>query len=126
MKTVLNTPYVHFALNDQLLIATFKKGLHINLDAAREIVHSRLEFTENKTVSVLILNQGVACMDKEARDYLSSEEGTRNLKAVAMVLRSTFGSMLGNFFLSVNKPEMPVRIFSNEKPAMKWLYKFIS
>lgn len=125
MKNELSTPYIHFVLQEKLLVATFKKGLHIDLDTAREVVKSRLHFTSGKIVAVLILNGGVIGMTKEAREYLASPEGTAKIRATAIVLNSIFGSFLGNFFLSVNKPDMPVRIFSHQSTAVKWLKKFI-
>jgi hypothetical protein len=63
-------------------------------------------------------------MDKKARDFLASKEGTKGIKAAAMMLDSAFSSFLGNFYLSVNKPPMPVRIFTNTKAALNWLQKF--
>lgn len=123
MKTVLNSKYVDFILDENLLTATFKEGLRIDLEVAKEIVAARLKFTGGKMLQVLIINHGVISMDKPARDYLASKEGTRAIKAAAIVLRSSFGSMLGNFFLKVNRPEMPVRIFYNEIKAIRWLSK---
>lgn len=124
MIKILDTPYVHFELRDDLLIGTFKKGLKINLEIAKEIVKAWQDFTEHKPVRQLIYNQGVVSMDKKARDYLSSEEAVGKIIAGAIVLDSPFGSFLGNFYLSVSKPKMPARIFSNTESALKWLDKF--
>jgi hypothetical protein len=124
MIKILDTPYVHFELRDDLLIGTFKKGLKINLEIATEIVKTWQDFTEHKPVRQLIYNQGVISMDKKARDYLSSEKAVGKVIAGAIVLDSAFGSFLGNFYLSVSKPKMPARIFSKTENALKWLDKF--
>ncbi len=124
MKKILDSPYVHFELRDDLLIGTYKKGLRFNLDMAKEIVKTRLEFINHKPRLALVYNQGVVSMDKKARDYLSSAEGVRGCIAGAIVLDSPFGSFLGNFFLSVTKPKMPARIFSKTQDALKWLETF--
>lgn len=125
MKKELSTPHVHFMLSESLLTATYKKGLHIDLEIATDIVKSRRCFTSGKTLSVLILNGGVVSMSKEAREYLASGEGTAGIRAAAIVLKSVFGSFLGNFFLSVNKPEMPVKIFRYERTAVNWLKRIV-
>jgi len=125
MKQELDTNYVHLELRDGMLVGTYKKGLKINLSIAREIVQSRLAFTNNKKLPALIFNQGVISMDKEARQFLSSADGIKGLKAAAIILDSPFGSFLGNFFLAVNKTSMPVRIFTNAGSASKWLAQFI-
>ena len=124
MKKILDSPYVHFELRDDLLICTYKKGLRLNLDMAKEIVKTRLEFINYKPRLVLVYNQGVVSMDKKARDYLSSREAVGKIIAGAIVLDSPFGSFLGNFYLSVTKPKMPARIFSKTEDALKWLDKF--
>jgi hypothetical protein len=124
MKKILDTPYVHFELRDDVLFCTYKKGLKLNLDMVKEIVKARLEFTNYKPTLVVVYNAGVVSMDKKARDYLSSEEGLRGGIAGAIVLDSPFGLFLGNFYISVTKPKMPMRIFSKTEDALKWLDKF--
>ncbi|HEX7905441.1 MAG TPA: hypothetical protein VF487_16325 [Chitinophagaceae bacterium] len=124
MTKTLDTPYVYYELQDDLLIGTYKKGLKINLDIAKEIVKTRLEFIDYKPKLTLALNQGVMSMDKKARDYLSSDEGIRGAIAGAIVLDTPFGSFLGNFYLSVTKPKIPLRIFSKKETAVKWLQQF--
>jgi|SRR5687768_14926381 len=124
MHKFLDTLYVHYELQDDLLIGTYKKGLKISLEMAKEIVKTRLEFTGHKPVVALVYNQGVVSMDKDARDFLASEEGVRGFIAGAIVLDSPVGSFLGNFYLSVSKPKIPARIFSNKEAALKWLQQF--
>lgn len=124
MMKIRDTPYVHFELQDDLLICTYKKGLRLNLDMAKEIVKARLEFINYEPKLVLIYNQGVVSMDKNARDYLSSDEGISGAIAGAIVLDTPFGSFLGNFYLAVTKPKIPLRIFSKKEAALKWLDKF--
>jgi len=123
MYKVLDTPYVHLELQDDLLIGTYKKGLKFTLAIAKEVVKTRLEFQEYKPVVALVLNAGVVSMDKEARDYLSNE-GSEGIIAGAVVLDSPFASFLGNFYLSVAKPKVPARSFTKTEAAMKWLQKF--
>ncbi|GAC1387155.1 MAG: hypothetical protein NVSMB45_16850 [Ginsengibacter sp.] len=125
MEKKLATASVDLKINEGILIGTYKKGLRINLIMAKEIVQNRLIFTKNKTLPALIYNQGVISMDREAREYLSSAEGIRGLKAAAIILDSPFGSFLGNFFLSVNKTKLPVKIFSSSNRAVKWLKQYM-
>jgi hypothetical protein len=124
MLSNIDTPYITFEIKGDVLHATYKKGIKITLDIARQVVEARLKLTLDKNFPVLIYNQGVISMDKPARDFLASPEGTRGVKAAAMMLDSAFSSFLGNFYLSVNKPPMPVRIFTNTKAALSWLQKY--
>jgi hypothetical protein len=125
MKTQLDTPFVHFLMQDGLLIATYKKGLKINLAVAQQVVDSRLEFTGGIEMPVLIQSEGQVTMDKEARDFLASPRATEGLIAAAMVLRNPFDWALGSFFLHLRKPAMPSRVFTHYDSAVKWLRNFV-
>jgi hypothetical protein len=124
MENVYDTPHVLLEMKDGILFGTYKRGLKMNIDVAHAIVADRLAFTKGKTVPAIIFNQGVISMDKPARDFLASAEGTKGLTAAALILDSPFSSFLGNFYLSVNKPPMPVRIFTNDQAAVKWISKY--
>lgn len=65
-------------------------------------------------------------MNKEARDYFSTKEGSRGLSAAALVLKSPFSKMFGNFLLKINSPVMPVKIFNDDKKAKLWLQQYIT
>ena len=121
----LDTPYVHLCIKNKILIGTYKRNQRISLKAAREIVSTRKAFTHGCSMPALIISQGLITIDRPARKYFSSEEGTAGLTACAVVVNSIFSSFLGNFFLTVNKTAMPVKIFSNMDKAEKWLQQFI-
>ena len=93
---------------------------------AKEVVENRINFTHNKDVPILINDNGLTSIDKDARAYLSSDDGIKGLKAGALVTNSIFGRHLANFFIkiSVIKPKIPTRLFSDEKEAVKWLKQF--
>ena len=124
MPKVLDTPYVYYELQGDLLVVTYKKDLKVNPEMAKEIIRERHQFTDNKPVVLLVYNQGVVRMDKKAREYLSSGDGVEGIIAAGIVVGSPFTSFMANFFVSVNKPKMPVRVFSNSEDALTWLQKF--
>lgn len=63
--------FVDLLIEDEILIVTYKTGIQINQGVAEKIVSSRLSFTGNKKIPVIILSQGVISMDKPAREYLA-------------------------------------------------------
>jgi hypothetical protein len=121
MNTQLETEFVRLELEDGMLIATYKKGKKTSLDVARQIVRDRVEFTDGVPVIALICNQGVISFDKEARAFLSSREGTKGIKAAAILSDDAATAMIGNFIIKVNKPHIPVRLFTNRERAIGWL-----
>ena len=121
----LESPYVHLTVRNKILVGTYRSGIHISLETARSIVTTRKLFTGNLPMPSLIKSQGVISMDKAAREYLASPEATEGLTASAILVQSAFSSFLGNFFLSVNKTSMPVKLFTDEAKAERWLRRFI-
>lgn len=121
----LESAYVHLCIQNGILVGTYKSGVHINLEIAHSIVETRKLFTGTRPMPSLIKSQGVVSMDKPAREYLASAEATAGLTASAILVQSAFSSFLGNFFLSVNKTNMPVKLFTDAAKAKQWLRQFI-
>lgn len=104
-----------------ILVAKYKTGPKIDLIAAKQILRDRINFTENKSIPVLVIDAGLVSMDKQARDFLSSEEGIQGISASAIISNSKVNSMLVNFVLLVSRPNLPVRMFTSYSEAMAWL-----
>ncbi|MBN4062187.1 MAG: STAS/SEC14 domain-containing protein [Flavobacteriales bacterium] len=123
-KKVLDTKWVRLELKDGILLGTYKSG-PISLEGAKEIVRDRLEFTEGKAYPALINDVGLIGMERDAREYLSNE-GVKGLKAGALVTNSVFSTYFANFFIRVTivKPKIPARLFTNEDKALKWLQQY--
>ena len=103
---------------------SYKKGLMITQEIAKEIVETRLSFSNHEYFPLLILDQGIIGMDKSARDLFSSKEGTSKITASALVLNTVYSRVLGNFFIKLTRPAIPVRIFNDKAKAMEWLLTY--
>jgi hypothetical protein len=125
MEKTMDTVAVYLEMDNGILIGTYKPNVKITLKVAKEIVATRLSFISNKTMPALVLNQGVIKMDKDARDFLSSPEGTKGIKCAAILINSTFISFTVNFFLKVTKTNIPVKTFTDKKEALIWLQQFV-
>jgi len=123
MQKTLDTAFIHYVLQGDLLTGTYKKTHKITLEMAKDIVKQRLDFTGHQPVRGLIFNEGVRSVEKKARDYFASE-GSEGLLAVAYVVENKFNSFIINFFLAATKSRFPVRIFSKKESAIKWLEQF--
>lgn len=117
--------YVDLEMDGDILIARYKDAPKIDLQAAKEIQQERLTFTNNKRVPVLVIDQGLVSMDRQAREFFSSEAGIEGISASAMIVSSTVNSMLVNFILRISRPNMPVKMFTDKNAAMAWLKTFV-
>ncbi|MDO9300624.1 MAG: hypothetical protein Q7T89_04535 [Anaerolineales bacterium] len=64
-------------------------------------------------------------LTREARAYYISEATAKVVSAVALLVGSPISKIIGNFFLGLNKPQMPLQLFTDESEAVKWLKGFI-
>jgi hypothetical protein len=93
---------------------------HDHLDA-QENVRVAMELSAGRRLPMLLDMRRARELTREARVYYASEEGAHLAHAVAMLIDSPFGVVLGNFFIRVNRPAFPVRIFRDEAEAIRWL-----
>jgi hypothetical protein len=57
----------------------------------------------------------------EARYYASTPEANKYTIASAFVVKSIAQKLLGNAYVTFNKPVTPTRIFTDEQDALRWL-----
>ncbi len=108
---------------DGVLHAHYKAGLQLNLEDAQKLVAERVQLCEGKEYPFLIYDGGVVSMDRDARVFFSSYEGTKGISMAAFVETSVFSKMLINFFLRLTKPNVKSRAFNNVNEALAWIKK---
>jgi hypothetical protein len=119
-KPLLVTPNVSFEIKDDILYVVYLPGAVITIDIAKDIVKQRIEYTGGHPYMMLITGEGMRAMNKEARDYLSSD-GIVGVIAGALLVNSVYTEFFGNFFLRITQPEIPAKLFTDEKKALEWL-----
>jgi hypothetical protein len=64
---------------------------------------------------------GLVAMDREARLFFAGEETAKVESAAALIIDSLLSRAIGNFFMGLNKPIIPTRLFTSEAEALAWL-----
>jgi hypothetical protein len=72
----------------------------------------------------LVLMEDMARVDRDARECLASEAYMRVCSQTALVVGSPVSRVIGNFFLGLNRPKYPLRLFDAQEPATAWLLGF--
>jgi hypothetical protein len=62
-------------------------------------------------------------LDRPTRAELTRRSDLQS--AVALIVGTPLTRMMANFFLSVNKPPFPTRMFDDEASALAWLQGFV-
>jgi hypothetical protein len=110
--------------DDDIVFFKYSQMLEITLDVAREIVSSRLDYTQGKTVFTLIDFTNVKSVTKEARDYMNSlEGGLKGILGGAFLSNSVVATLFVNLYLKVSNPTIPAKFFTNREDAIQWLRK---
>lgn len=95
----------------------------LELAIAEKIVQDRLAFKKGVAYPCLFDITKVRQSTKEARDYMA-DEGNDLVLASAILVTSPMLRMMANFFISVNKPKNPTRMFTDIASALEWLEQF--
>ena len=91
-----------------------------NIDAQERLRDS----LNKKQTRVLIDMTEVTEIAKEARDYFANERTASIQRATALLIKSPVSRVIGNFFLGLNKPISPTRLFTDPERAIGWLQTF--
>lgn len=95
----------------------------VDLETIQSAVNFRLKNYGHKDFPLLIHTNKMKHITREAREYLASEEGCQKIKSCAILTDSILTKVIANFFLQINKPLVPSKLFTNEESARKWLSK---
>ena len=96
------------------------------LEMAKECVRERMRISGGKSYPMLSDSRNVVDFEKEAREYLALNDHVLNLNAGAILIKNQLQKILGNFFLFINKPPVPTRLFTDSEEALVWLDQFKS
>ena len=121
----IETSIATFYIEDGIVYMRSKKDADINLDATKLAIKARRTLQNNKPMPVLIDTSNVWQVSDEARAYSATKEVEELSIAMALLPGSSLATiMIANFFIKINKPSIPTKMFKNEGEAIEWLKKF--
>jgi len=59
--------------------------------------------------------------ERGVREHYASPEAVAYCSAIALLIRSAAGRVVGNFFLALQSPAVPTRMFAEEADALAWV-----
>lgn len=124
INVLLDNEYGKIELENGIIIATWKAAF-IDLETAQKAVSNRLTVFAGQNYPVLVKIKSIKDSTKEARDFLASEQAGKGIIAGAIHVDSIIENMLATFFIYLNKPVTPTKIFKDETKAKEWLAQFL-
>lgn len=119
------TCYFTWMGEDGIARTKVKKGSEVKLEHAQENSRVVNGFYVDSKFPLLIDARGIKSMEREARAFFTTNGRKTNTLAFAIIIDSSVSKVVGNFFLGINKPAVPTKLFSNESTALEWLNKFL-
>ncbi|MBD1395539.1 hypothetical protein H9Q13_00035 [Pontibacter sp. JH31] len=95
----------------------------MDLNIAEICVKDRLAYIGEYSYPSLFDITKIRQSTKRARDYMANE-GNAGVTASAILVSSPMIKMAANFYIKVNKPKNPTRMFTNREEAVEWLQQF--
>ncbi|MCK8141445.1 hypothetical protein MW871_06015 [Flavobacterium sp. I-SCBP12n] len=125
MKTdIFENEFARFWIDGSILFFIYKDNVSINLAAAECIVANRIQFQNNIAYPVFCDARGIVSMDKPARDYLA-QSGSFLTLAVGLLVNEQVSVMVSYFYLKINKPIVPTRLFTDQLAAIVFVTNYI-
>jgi hypothetical protein len=99
--------------------------VEVTLENVTEVSRHLKKLSKGKKVPVFTDMRGLKSMTREARLFLSGEDAAQVTSAAALLIGSPLSKVIGNFFMGINKPPYPTKLFTSEEKALQWLKGFI-
>lgn len=87
------------------------------------MVTTAIEICNGKSTPLIMFIGEFSTFSKEAREFSANRENLGVITSIAYVLNNLGQRLIINFFIKVNKPTMPIKMFGHEKDAILWLKK---
>jgi hypothetical protein len=113
--------YSIFVLAANIFKVSPMAGVELDAHDGMEIRKRILSLCPNQKFAVLVDGSNYFSTTAELRELIASDTFTQLRFATAICTQSLAGKIIGNFFIKVNKPASPTKIFSSEKLAFEWL-----
>ncbi|MEE9190615.1 MAG: hypothetical protein V3U16_07585 [Candidatus Neomarinimicrobiota bacterium] len=110
-----------FLDEDGIIHQTHAPDSELTLEDIQEELVLYQRFAKREDAYILIDLGNVKSVTLKARMYLASNAVSKFCSGAALIAPSLTSKVLGNFFLGLNKPVIPTKLFGSEEEGLKWL-----
>ena len=108
---------------DGIIVQVTLPSISQTLADARENAAAFAELAAGEKRPLLVDTRALYAQGPGVREFYSSPEGLRWTSAIAVLVGSGAGRVIGNLFISVSAPKVPTRIFTAQDLGLEWLLK---
>lgn len=104
---------------DGIVHLVWAPNARINLSDAMEATNALAQLTGGRPAGLLVNSHSAASVERAVR--MEFVRRADLVTAVALVVATPLSRLMGNFFVAVNSPVAPTRLFDDEASALAWL-----
>jgi hypothetical protein len=123
-KIVTRTANISYDSISRILRIEILENAEIELADALQNYEATKILTKRDNYLVLVDGRVNLSVSREARTFAAQSKND-GCTATAFIITSTANKLIGNFYINVNKPSTPTKIFSSEDKAIEWLDSFL-
>lgn len=123
--TVIHHKSGTISLSGSRYVYTIAEGAEICYEDAVEVVAIGSDITKGKKVGALVDIKSTFTITKEAREYFALHANRNQFMAIAVLSNNLASRLIANFYVKINRPEIPTRLFAAEEQAMLWLRAYV-
>jgi len=111
--------------NDGIVRKRIFDDMEIDIEDSIENCQAMLALTHDHPGLLLTDWRDIALrITREAREYYAGPDISQHRVAEALLINTMAARITANFYLRVNKPLTPTRLFTDEQKAIEWLRSF--
>lgn len=104
-----------------IMVSQYYKDVELNLELALQIDQIAGELSKGEAMPHLFLACVGQTVTREVREWGATPEGARYTLCTAVTCTSLAHKILGSFFIKVQKPQRPTKMFNDVESAKEWL-----
>jgi len=106
---------------DGIVHITLRKHLVYDIEVQTKLLDINIKITGGKKSFFIYDAEENVIITKEARDNSHKIEQLAPSKGSAAIASNLAYRIIGNFYLKVNKPKIPFKVFDNFDKGIEWL-----
>lgn len=97
------------------------QGQTMEVEDVLELKKLNKSIAEGKPYAIVVRFEHLADVSKKAKELIASKEFAEFTMAKALLVDNIGHRLVGNFYLTINKPFMKTKVFTDKTAAIEWL-----
>ena len=97
------------------------EGHTMEVEDVLELKKLNKSIADGKPYAIVVRFEHLADVSKKAKELIASKEFAEFTIAKALLVDNIGHRLVGNFYLTINKPYMKTKVFTDKAAAIEWL-----